>query len=394
MSLLAVRAAAAAAAEAANRGKIRSRAVRALSDRTMRFLLFCAALFSIVTTFAIILVLLVETVKFFSISYAAPLAITQGDTIASIEAAHGDAEVLAPMNHGIWPPTTLDPGSFVNVPTTPSVVDFLFGTRWEPLLGAERHFGILPLVAGTVMVTVIAAIFAMPIGLITAIFLSEYARPRTRAILKPILEVLAGIPTVVYGFFALMVITPYGLQAPSRFLTGLMLDLGILRPDPIDPGPSAIFGGFNAMGAGLAVGIMILPIVSSLSEDALRAVPRSLRDAAYGLGCTRFDVSTRVVVPAALSGITASFLLAMARAIGETMIVALAAGGLAQLTLNPADQMQTMTAYMVQIFLGDAPAFSVEYQSSFAVASVLFVMTLSMAVLGSIILRRFREEYE
>jgi len=383
MSLLAVRAAAAAAAEAAKRGQVRSRAARRLSDRFMRLLLLGAALFSIITTFAIIVVLLVETVKFFAISYPAPLEVRQQDTAESIAAAHGGAEVLAKMNEGLWPPETLEPGTFVNVPTSPSVVEFLFGTRWEPLLGAQRHFGILPLVGGTLMVTVIAALFAMPIGLITAVFLSEYARERTRRVLKPVLEVLAGIPTVVYGFFALMVITPYGLQAPAKFLTGLF-----------SGNPSEVFGGFNAMSAGLAVGIMILPIVSSLSEDALRAVPRSLREAAYGLGSTRFDVSMRVVVPAALSGITASFLLAMARAVGETMIVALAAGGLAQLTLNPADQMQTITAYMVQIFLGDAPAFSVEYQSSYAVASVLFIMTLSMAVVGSIILRRFREEYE
>lgn len=349
----------------------------------MRLVLFLAALFSIVTTFAIILVLLVETVKFFSITYPAPYRLQEGDTVASIESRFGDAATLAPLNDGLWPPATLEPGAFIRVPTSASIVEFIFGTRWEPLLGAERHFGVLPLVAGTLMVTAIAALFAMPIGLISAVFLSEYARPRTRAILKPVLEVLAGIPTVVYGFFALMVITPYGLQAPAKFITGLFSN-----------DPSAVFGGFNAMSAGIAVGIMILPIVTSLSEDALRAVPRSLREAAYGLGSTRFDVSLRVVVPAALSGITASFLLAMARAVGETMIVALAAGGLAQLTLNPADQMQTITAYMVQIFLGDAPAFSVEYQSSFAVAAVLFVMTLTMALLGAIILRRFREEYE
>lgn len=383
MSLLAVRAAAAAAADAATRGRFRSRTARALSDRVMRLILFAAAAFSIVTTFAIIVVLVVETVKFFAISFPAPLAIRAGDTVQSIEAAHGGAAILAPLNDGVWPPETLEVGGYVNVPTSVSVVDFLFGTKWEPLLGAERHFGILPLVCGTLMVTLIAGLFAMPIGLITAVFLSEYARPRTRAILKPVLEVLAGVPTVVYGFFALMVITPYGLQAPARFLTALF------GGEPRD-----VFGGFNVMSAGLAVGIMILPIVSSLSEDALRAVPKSLREAAYGLGSTRFDVSMRVVTPAALSGITASFLLAMARAIGETMIVALAAGGLAQLSVNPADQMQTITAYMVQIFLGDAPAFSVEYQSSFAVASVLFVMTLAMAVAGSIILRRFREVYE
>ncbi|MBX3355978.1 MAG: phosphate ABC transporter permease subunit PstC [Phycisphaeraceae bacterium] len=383
-SFQAIRDAAAAAAAAATRGKVRSRAGRAASDRTMRVLLFAAALFSIVTTAAIIMVLVVETAGFFTTTFPAPYLVQEGDNADSLAARFGGTEALMAVNDGAWPPDRgLEPGTSIRIPKRVSPTEFLFGTRWEPLLGAERHFGVLPLVTGTLMVTVIAAAFALPIGLITAIYLSEYAKERTRAVIKPILEVLAGVPTVVYGFFALMVITPYGLQAPASFITGL------LRGEPMQ-----VFGGFNAMGAGLAVGIMILPIISSLSDDALRAVPRSLREAAFGLGSTRFDVSVRVVVPAALSGITASFLLAMARAVGETMIVALAAGGMAQLSLNPADQMQTITAYMVQIFLGDAPAFSIEYQSSFAVAAVLFVMTLTMAVLGSIILRRFREVYE
>jgi phosphate transport system permease protein len=192
-----------------------------------------------------------------------------------------------------------------------------------------------------------------------------------RSALKPVLEVLAGIPTVVYGFFALSVITPF------------LHDRG-----------SESFGTYNAMSAGLAVGIMILPIVASLSEDALRAVPRSLRDAAYAMGGTRFDVSVKVVVPAALSGIMASWLLAVTRAIGETMIVALAAGNLARMTASPAAEVQTMTAYMVQIFLGDAPATGIEYRSSFAVATVLFAITLGLTLVGNLVLRAFREEYD
>ena len=257
-----------------------------------------------------------------------------------------------------------------------SVVDFLTGLEWNPLLGAERHFGIWPLIVGTLLVTLVAAVFALPIGLVTAIFLSEYAPPWLRAILKPILEVLAGIPTVVYGFFALIVITP-ALQELGRLVTG-----------------ENTFGAYSAGAAGIAVGIMILPIVTSLSEDAIRAVPKGLRDGAFALGSTKFDTSVKVVVPAALSGIMASYLLAITRAVGETMIVALAAGGLAQMTVLPWEQVQTMTAYMVQIFLGDAPATGVEYKSSFAVAGVLFLMTFLLTFAGYRILLRFREEYE
>jgi phosphate transport system permease protein len=251
-----------------------------------------------------------------------------------------------------------------------TVGEFFGSTEWNPLLGAEKHFGVWPLISGTLLVTAIAASFALPIGLISAIYLSEYASPRVRATLKPALEILAGVPTVVYGFFALTVITPL-LQKVSP-----------------------AFGNYNAMSAGLATGIMILPIVCSMSEDALRAVPRSLRDGAFALGGTRFDVSVKVVVPAALSGIVAAFLLAISRAVGETMIVALAAGGIAQITANPSAEVQTMTAYMVQIFLGDAPAFGVEYKSSYAVASTLFVMTFVLTMIGQYILRRFREEYD
>jgi phosphate transport system permease protein len=257
-----------------------------------------------------------------------------------------------------------------------SVVEFLTGTKWSPLLGEEKRFGVWPLVAGTLLVTLVAAIFALPTGLVTAVFLSEYAPSWLRAILKPVLEILAGIPTVVYGFFALLVINP-SLQWVATLLTG-----------------EELFGAYSAGAAGIAVGIMILPIVTSLSEDALRSVPRGLRDGAYALGSTRFDTSVRVVIPGALGGIMASYLLAITRAIGETMIVALAAGGLAQLTVLPWNQVQTMTAYMVQIFLGDAPATGVEFKSSFAVAALLFLMTLLLTLTGYRILARFREEYE
>jgi phosphate transport system permease protein len=263
-----------------------------------------------------------------------------------------------------------------------SIGEFFGGLEWNPLLGAEKHFGIWPLVSGTLLVSVIAASFALPIGLISAVYLSEYASPRVRATLKPALEILAGVPTVVYGFFALTVITPL-LQKANPFLATFG-----------SPDAPIAFGNYNAMAAGLATGIMILPIVCSLSEDALRAVPRSLRDGAFALGGTRFDVSVKVVVPAALSGIVAAFLLAISRAVGETMIVALAAGGVAQITANPTAEVQTMTAYMVQIFLGDAPAFGVEYKSSYAVAATLFVMTFVLTMIGQYILRRFREEYD
>ncbi len=248
--------------------------------------------------------------------------------------------------------------------------EFFFGLEWNPLLGATKHFGIWPLICGTFLVTGVAMCFALPCGLITAIFLSEYAPRRLRAVLKPALEILAGIPTVVYGFFALTVITP--------------------RLQQIWSGVEV----YNALSAGLAVGIMCLPIVVSLSEDALQAVPRSLREGAYGVGGTRFDVSTKIVVPAALSGIVAAFLLAFARAVGETMIVALAAGNMARLTVNPTESSQTMTAWMVQIFLGDASNFGPEYLSSYAVAAMLFVITFILTIIGHVIRVRFREAYQ
>lgn len=251
-----------------------------------------------------------------------------------------------------------------------TVGGFLLGTEWNPLIGREKHFGIWALISGTMLVTVIAMVIALPLGLVTAMYLSEYAPRRVRNILKPVLEILAGIPTVVYGFFALTTITP------------------ILQW--FDDG----FNVYNALSAGIAVGILCLPTVCSLSEDALHAVPRSLRDGAYGLGGTRFDVSVKVVLPAALSGIISAFLLAVARAIGETMIVALAAGSRPRVTIDPRDDVQTMTGFMVQMATGDVSNYGVEYYSMYAVASTLFVLTLALTMFGSVVRRRFREKYE
>ena len=260
--------------------------------------------------------------------------------------------------------------TFFQMPET-SVTDFLFGLKWNPRLGAEKHFGIWPLICGTMWVTVIAMMVALPLGLITAIYLSEYAPRRLRNMLKPTLELLAGIPTVVYGFFALAVITPF-------LKHGLHIQVDY----------------YNALSAGIAVGILCLPTVASLAEDALRAVPRSLREAAYGLGSTKFDVSTKVVVPAALSGIVSAFLLALSRAIGETMIVALAAGSLAQLTLDPRNQIQTMTGHMTQMATGDLSNFDIEYYSIYSVALVLFCITLTLTFIGSLVRKRYQETYE
>ena len=252
-----------------------------------------------------------------------------------------------------------------------SVWEFLTGTEWSPLLKPQK-FGVLALVGGTLLVAGIAGIVSLTLGLGAAIFLSEYAPEKLRRVLKPILEVLAGIPTVVYGYFALTFITP------------------ILQ---------SIFGAdrvivFNALSAGLVMGLMIMPMVSTLSEDAMIAVPRSLRDAAYALGATRFEVATRVVIPAALSGIVASFILAISRAVGETMIVKIAAGATPNLTLNPLESIQAITAYIVQVSLGETPHGSLEYKTIFAVGLLLFAMTLVMNIAGRWVISRFRQQYE
>lgn len=249
-----------------------------------------------------------------------------------------------------------------------SLTAFLTDTQWTPLF-AQKRFGILPLLAGTLLTSAVALALAMPVGLLSAIYLSEYAPPRLRAILKPALEVLAGIPTVVYGYFALLFVTPL-LQ---RVIPGLET--------------------FNALSTGLTMGVMILPLVSSLSEDALYAVPPSLREAAYALGAARLEVALRVVVPAALSGIVAAFILAASRAIGETMIVAIAAGQRPTLTLDPRRAIETMTAYIVQVSLGDTPHGTLEFRTIFAVGLVLFLLTLVLNGIAMRIIERYREVY-
>jgi len=250
-----------------------------------------------------------------------------------------------------------------------SIIEFLTSTRWTPLF-ASKHFGVLPLVTGTMLTSVGAMLVALPLGLLSAVYLSEYAPGRVRRVLKPVLEVLAGIPTVVYGYFALLFVTP--------ILRSINDDISV----------------FNGFSAALVMGVMILPMVSSLSEDAMRSVPRSLREGAYALGCTKLEVATRVVIPAALSGIVAAFILAMSRAIGETMIVTVAAGQNPNFTLNPFVPIETMTAYIVQVSMGDTPTGTLEFKTIFAVGLSLFVITLGMNLMSQYVVRRFREVYE
>lgn len=283
------------------------------------FLLLCAAV-SVLTTVGIVIVLLAQAVKFF------------------------DA-----------------------VPIT----DFLFGTKWTALFQNQQAWGVLPLVSATLMVTILSMLVAVPLGLMTAIYLSEYASPRMRGILKPVLELLAGIPTIIYGFFALTFITPEILKR-------------------VWPQTSV----YNVLAASIAVGVMIIPLIASLSEDAIRSVPRSMREGAYALGATKFEVSSRIIVPAALSGIVASFILAASRAVGETMIVALAAGSKAQMARNPLEPAETMTGYVVQVVSGDAQRGTTIYYSLFAVGLLLFVLTLGLNIFSHWFVRRFREEYE
>ena len=248
------------------------------------------------------------------------------------------------------------------------ITEFLFGTVWTPLF-ADQRFGVLPLVVGTLLVSAIAMIVALPMGLMSAIYLSEYAHPQFRRVVKPVLEVLAGVPTVVYGYFALMFVTPLLQQViPS-------------------------LAGFNALSPVIVMGIMILPLVSSLTEDAMRGVPNGLREGAYALGATRMQTSLTVVVPAAFSGITAAFILAISRAVGETMIVAIAAGQQPRLTLDPRVPIETMTAYIVQVSLGDTPAGTLQYRTIFAVGMLLFVGTFLLNLVSTWLRERYREEY-
>lgn len=250
-----------------------------------------------------------------------------------------------------------------------SLVEFFTGTEWTPLF-ADKKFGILPLVSGTLLTTGIAIAVALPVGLTIAVFLNEYAYQRFTAIVKPILEILAAIPTVVYGFFALTFITPL-LQ---QFLPTL--------------------SGFNALSAGIVMGIMIIPYISSLSEDALRSVPKSLREASYGMGANRLQTAFRVMVPAASSGIMVAVILAISRAVGETMIVAIAAGQSPNLTLNPLESVETITTYIVQVSMGDVPRNSLEYRSIFSAGMTLFVFTFILNNISFWIKRKFEQKYE
>lgn len=296
---------------------IRKRKHFLVGEYAIQAILFLCGILSILTTLGIMLVLIFETVSFFK-------------------------EV--------------------------SIIEFLTSLEWTPLFATKR-FGILPLLLGTILVSAIAMSVAAPLGLLSAIFLTEYAPDRIRRVIKPILEVLAGIPTVVYGYFALLFVTP--------LLQRLM--------------PS--ISGFNALGPGLVMGIMIIPMISSLSEDAMYAVPNSLREAAYALGSSKLQVSIKVVIPAAFSGILSAFIIGISRAVGETMIVAIAAGQQPRLTLNPLVPIETMTAYIVQVSLGDTPTGTLEYRTIFAVATMLLVFTLILNIISLRLKRRFMEIY-
>jgi len=292
---------------------------RHLRERAIKIVLTACAYASVLTTFGIVFVLIFETMAFFS-------------------------EV--------------------------SIVEFLTSTKWSASF-ANPSFGIIVLASGTLLTTLIAIALALPVGLLAAIFLSEYASARLRRWLKPALEILAGVPTIVYGYFALTFVTP--------LLQGTIF-------------PQLTI--FNALSAGLVMGVMIIPTIASVSEDAIYAVPRSLREGGYALGATRREVATRIVVPAALSGIVAATILGISRAVGETMIVAVAAGNLAQLTTNPLEPVQTMTAFIVQVASGDTPTGTLTYNTIFAVGSALFVMTLILNVVSYMFVRRFKEAYE
>ncbi|MBV9387909.1 MAG: phosphate ABC transporter permease subunit PstC [Chroococcidiopsidaceae cyanobacterium CP_BM_ER_R8_30] len=296
---------------------LEKRAGEDISEKIVEVVLFCCALVSILTTFGIVFIIFQVTFEFFQ---------------------------------------------------KVSLAQFFLDTRWTPLF-AERHFGIWPLINGTFLTTAIAMLTAIPLGLSAAIYLSEYASPKLASILRPAVELLAGVPTVVYGFFALLFVTP----ALRSFL------------------PLEIF---NALSAGLMMGIMILPTISSISLDAIQSVPRSLREGAYAIGVTKLETTIQVVLPAALSGISAAILLGVSRAVGETMTVLIAAGQEPRLTLNPEQSVATMTAYMAQISGGDSPRGSVNYQTLYAVGAVLFLITLALNIFGYWIASRYKEKYE
>lgn len=293
---------------------------RPISERVIEGLLFLSAALGVVTTIGIVAVLLFETLEFFR-------------------------EI--------------------------SPVEFFTGTQWSALI-QPRRFGVLALISGTVLVAGIALIIAVPLGLLSAALLSDYAPPRVRTVIKPILETIASIPTIVLGFFAINFVSPQLLRP-------------LLGAENI--------GGFSALAGGIVVGLLVTPLIASISEDAMRAVPRGMREGAYAMGATKFEVVRKVVFPAALSGIMASIILAMSRAIGETMAVLLATGGKPQLTFDPTESVQTMTAFIAQISMGETAQGSVEFESLFAVGATLFGMTLILNLLSSWFVRKFRTAY-
>ncbi|MGQ0442428.1 MAG: phosphate ABC transporter permease subunit PstC [Methylophilaceae bacterium] len=290
---------------------------RNVKERIIEFILMLAALSAVATTFAIVAVLLIESFTFFE---------------------------------------------------HVSIIDFLTDTQWTPLF-EDAHYGIMPLVSGTLTISFVALCVAIPIGTIGAIYLSEFASHRTRETVKPILELLVGVPTVVFGYFALFFMTPI---------------LQKIFPE---------LPGFNMLGPGIVMGIMIVPYISSVAEDAMRAVPMSMREGSYAMGATRFQTAMRVVAPAAISGFVAAYILGISRAVGETMVVAIAAGQQPNLTFNPMESAATITAYIVQVALGDLPHGSIGYQSIFAAGLVLMTMTLALNVLGHLVRKKYREHY-
>ena len=290
---------------------------RNVKERVIEIILMLAALTAVFTTFAIVAILLFESLGFFK---------------------------------------------------TVSLVEFFTGTEWTPLF-EDAHYGIMPLIAGTLTTSLVALAVAIPVGTIGAIYLSEFASHKTREIAKPILELLVGVPTIAFGYFALLFVTPL---------------LQIIYPD---------LPGFNMLSAGLVMGVMIVPYIASVAEDAMRAVPMSMREGSYAMGATRFQTALRVVTPAATSGIVAAYILAVSRAVGETMVVAVAAGQQPNLTFDPTQGAATITAYIVQVAMGDLPQGSIGYQSIFAAGLVLFVMTLCFNIIGYVVRKKFREQY-
>ncbi len=290
---------------------------RNIKERLIEFLLLLCALSAVFTTVAIVLILIFESAAFFE---------------------------------------------------HVSLFDFLTDTQWTPLF-EDAHYGILPLISGTLTISFVALAFAVPVGTIAAIYLSEFATHKTRETVKPILEMLAGVPTIAFGYFALLLVTP--------LLQNIFPDL-----------PS-----FNMLGPGIVIGIMVVPYIASVSEDAMRAVPMSMREGSYAMGATRFQTALRVVTPAAISGIVAAYILAISRAIGETMVVAIAAGQQPNLSFNPMDSAATITAYIAQVAMGDLPHGSIGYQSIFAAGLVLMLMTLFFNILGHFTRKKFREAY-